>query len=159
MKLKKIIRPFHVIPLLLVVMLASCSGGVLFDQTAQVNGRWYKDNPRVFEVTVPDSLAVYNFYLNVRHRTDYRYSNLYLFLQTRFPNGHVTRDTLQLILANNAGKWLGKGWGSLKEDQILLKHDLRFPLPGKYEFTIWQGMRADTLKGIQDIGIRIVHAK
>lgn len=157
--LKKILKPFHIIPLLMVLLLASCSGGVLFDQSAPIKGHWYKDNPRQFEVAVPDSLAVYNFYLNVRHSTDYRFSNLYLFLQTRFPNGHITRDTIQLILANNEGKWLGKGWGSVKEDDILLKHNLKFPLKGKYDFTIWQAMRADTLKGIQDIGLRIVKAK
>lgn len=158
MKLKKIIKPSYVIPLLLMMLMASCTEGVLFDQTAQIGGHWYKDNPRVFEVTVPDTLTGYNFYLNVRNSTDYQYSNLYLFLQTRFPNGHITRDTLQLILANNAGKWLGKGWGSVKENQILLKRNLRFPLTGKYKFKIWQGMRADTLKGIADIGLRIVRA-
>lgn len=159
LNLSKLFKPSHVIPLLMVLLLASCSGGVLFDQTAHIKGHWYKDNPREFEVMVPDSLAVYNFYLNVRHSTNYRYSNLYLFLQTRFPNGHLTRDTIQLILANNEGKWLGKGWGSVKEDKILLKHNLRFPLKGKYDFTIWQAMRADTLRGIQDIGLRIVQAK
>ncbi len=158
MKLKKIVKSIYLIPVLLAMLLVSCSEGVLFDQTAQVNGHWYKDNPREFNVTVSDSLATYNFYLNVRHSTDYRYSNLYLFLQTRFPNGHLTRDTLQLILADNTGKWLGKGWGSVKEDQILLKHNLRFPLTGNYRFTLWQAMRADTLKGIRDVGLRIVRS-
>lgn len=155
MKLKKIFKPFNLVPVLLAMLLVSCSGGVIFDNSANVNGHWYKDNPKEFEVMVPDSLATYNFYLNIRHTTEYRYSNLYLFLQTRFPNGHFTRDTLQLILANNEGRWLGKGWGSVKEDQIILRHNLRFPLKGGYKFTIWQAMRADTLKGIQDIGLRI----
>lgn len=158
MKLNNIVKPFNLILVLLVMLLVSCSSGVLFDQTANVAGRWYKDNPKDFDVPVPDSLATYDFYLNVRHNTDYRYSNLYLFLQTRFPNGHLTRDTLQLILADNAGKWLGKGWGSVKEDQILLKRNLRFPMKGNYEFTIWQAMRADTLKGIRNIGLRIVRS-
>lgn len=158
MKVKRIIKPLNLIPVLMVMLLVSCSGGVLFDQTANVDGHWYKDNPKDFEVTVPDSLTTYNFYLNVRHTTAYRYSNLYLFLQTRLPNGHITRDTLQLILANNAGKWLGKGWGSVKEDQILLKRNLRFPMKGNYEFTIWQAMRADTLKGVRNIGLRIVRS-
>jgi len=155
MKVKKTINPFYLIPVLLAILLVSCSHGVLLDQTTNVNGHWFKDNPKEFDVTISDSLTTYNFYLNVRHTTDYRYSNLYLFLQTRFPNGNLTRDTLQLILANNEGKWLGKGWGSVKEDQILLKHNLRFPFKGNYKFTIWQAMRADTLKGIRDIGLRI----
>jgi gliding motility-associated lipoprotein GldH len=83
---------------------------------------------------------------------------LYLFLQTRFPNGNVSRDTLEIVLANAEGKWLGKGWGDIREDHVLLRKQLRFPLGGTYAFSVWQAMRQDTLKGIQDIGIQIVPA-
>lgn len=159
MKSKKIFKLCYLVPFLLVFLLDSCTNGVLFDQTRNVDNHWYKDNPVVFKVNVPDSLNNYDFYVNIRHHTTYRYSNLYLFLQTRFPNGHITRDTIQIILANKEGEWLGKGWGSIKEDQILLKQNLRFPLKGNYEFSIWQAMRADTLKGIKDIGLRIVRAE
>lgn len=143
----------------LVFLLSSCGRGVLFDQTVNVHKAWYMNNPVVFNVTVNDTLQGYDFYLNLRHNNNYRYSNLYIFLQTEFPNHHVTRDTLQFILADPSGKWLGKGWGKIKEDHILLKQNLRFPLKGQYHFTLWQGMRNDTLKGIEDVGLQIVSAQ
>ena len=67
----------------------------------------------------------------------------------------MSRDTIELILADVEGKWLGKGWGAVKENSILLSGDMRFPLKGQYEFKIQQAMRVDTLDGISDIGIRM----
>jgi len=76
-------------------------------------------------------------------------------MNTKFPNDNMSRDTLEFILADIEGKWLGKGWGSVKENSILISSDMRFPLAGTYEFKIQQAMRQDTLKGIKNIGIRI----
>lgn len=148
------------IPLLgMIVLLSSCGRGVLFDDSMSLHNAWYMNDPVVFDVSVNDTVQGYNFYLNLRHNNNYRYSNLYIFLQTEFPNHHVTRDTLQFILADPSGKWLGKGWGKIKEDHILLKQNLRFPLKGRYRFSLWQGMRNDTLKGIEDVGLQIERAQ
>ncbi len=142
--------------IVLVLLLGACRSNVLYDQSMPIDGRWWKNKAEQFEATVQDSLQLYDFYLNVRHNTSYRYSNLYLFLQTRFPNGNISRDTIEIVLANAEGKWLGKGWGDVREDHVLLRKQLRFPLKGTYVFSIWQAMRQDTLYGIQDVGIQIV---
>ena len=68
---------------------------------------------------------------------------------------HVTRDTIEFILADQTGRWLGKGWGNLKENDILLKSNLTFPLSGDYSFLVQHAMRKDTLHGISNIGLRI----
>jgi len=145
------------IPLLLVAMLflAACNRTTLFTQAVNFHDLWPKDKAAKFVVPVKDTLSPFNFYINIRHTGKYRYSNLYLFMQTRFPNGTYTRDTLEIMLANVQGKWLGKGWGEIKEDRILLKSKLRFPMSGDYEFLIWQAMRVDTLKAIRSVGIDI----
>ncbi len=142
-----------------IVLFSSCGSRALLDSTVKLNNYWYKLDAAGFNTEVTDTVSNYNFYLNVRHSTHYRFSNLYLFLETRFPNGNSTRDTLELVLANAEGKWLGKGWGDLREDHILLKKNLRFPLKGPYRFMIWQAMRRDTLKGIYDVGIQIIRVK
>jgi gliding motility-associated lipoprotein GldH len=77
-------------------------------------------------------------------------------MDTKFPNNNMSRDTLEFILADFEGKWLGKGWGSVKENTVLISADMRFPLSGIYEFKIQQAMRQDTLKGIKNMGIRII---
>ena len=147
------------IPLFLFVFLitfSSCNFSSIYDENVTLkDAKWNKDAVVSFDVLISDSLANYDFYLNLRNTTDYRYSNLYLFLMTRFPNGNISRDTIEIVLADNTGRWLGKGWSNLKENNVLLKKGLRFPLNGKYVFFMQQAMRVDTLEGIHDIGLQI----
>lgn len=152
------IKPFAVLVAFTVVF-ASCNTNTVFTQSITLpTGGWYKNNEVVFNVKIKDTLINYSFNLNIRNTNKYRFNNLYLFLTTKFPNGNVSRDTIECILANKEGKWLGKGWGSVKENDILLKSDLRFPLSGNYKFLIQQAMRVDTLKGIENIGLSIIAA-
>jgi gliding motility-associated lipoprotein GldH len=138
---------------------SSCNHTSVYNENVVIkDAKWNKDEAIRFEVLINDSLANYNFYLNFRNTTDYRYSNLYLFLMTRFPNGNITRDTIECVLADTEGRWLGKGWTNLKENNILLKKHLQFPLNGKYVFFIQQAMRVDILEGIHDVGLQISKA-
>ncbi len=134
----------------------SCGNQSLYDEHFEINrGLWPKDQSVYFKIDVPDTATPYDFYLTLRHNTNYRYSNIYFFLNTTFPNGNTTRDTLECILANDEGKWLGKGWGNIKEDDILLNKNMKFPVAGTYEFSFLQAMREDTLKDIISIGLKI----
>ena len=142
-------------PLFVALLLISCKRADLFTQAVEIHGVWPKNSAVKFTVPVTDTLSPYNFYLNIRHTGKYRYSNLYLFMQTRFPNGTYTKDTLEIMLATVQGKWIGKGWGEIKEDHVLLKSKLKFPHPGNYEFLIWQAMRVDTLRAIKSVGLNI----
>lgn len=142
--------------LVIVSLLFSCQGNTVYDEVVSVNnGNWDKNEAAHFEVEVKDTAAYYNFYLSVYNTTNYRYSNLYVFLTTEFPNGNKSRDTIECTLADPSGKWLGKGWGNVKESGILLKSGLQFPMSGKYQFFIQQAMRQDTLKDIKRVGIRL----
>ncbi len=140
---------------LLLLFLAGCGHHTLFTGMVDLQDAWAKEDAARFEVTVPDTTTRYDFYIDVRHTGKYRYSNLYLFMQTRFPEGTYTRDTLEITLATPEGKWLGKGWGEIKEDHVLVRAGFRFPVKGKYVFLLWQGMRTDTLKALRSVGIDI----
>ena len=136
-------------------LLAGCHSDVLYSGMVKTGNAWPRQDAARFVVPVNDTTALYNFYVDIRHTGKYRYSNLYLFMQTHFPNGTYTRDTLEITLATPEGKWLGKGWGEIKEDHVLLRSRFRFPVKGNYEFMIWQGMRTDTLRAVQSVGIDI----
>lgn len=138
------------------VLQFSCGKTALFDDNLAIrNEIWTPDNNALFRVEVKDTTKTYKFFVNVRHTVEYRFSNLYVFLNTKFPNGNISRDTIECVLAAPDGKWLGKGFGELRQNQILLNAALRFPLKGEYVFEIEQGMRVKELAGITDIGIRI----
>lgn len=137
-------------------VMSSCSSRMMYDESVVIpEAKWDNKNVPYFDVKVEDTISVYSFALNVRHMEKYRYSNLYIFLHTTFPNGNVTHDTIECTLAYPDGSWVGKGSGSMRSDKILLNPNLRFPLGGVYHFEIEQAMRDEILKGIVDVGISI----
>ena len=142
--------------IIIVMSFMSCQFNTIYDEVVFINeDGWEKDKAAHFEVTIIDTTALYDFFLILHNNTDYRYSNLFIFMSTTFPNKNLTRDTIEFVLANASGKWLGKGWGNVKETDILLKSNLRFPLSGDYKFFIQHAMRNDTLEGIRSVGLRI----
>jgi len=150
----------NILLVLATIFTFSCSTGVVYDENRKVgeNG-WYKNDAARFDVEIDDSLATYDYYINIRHTVDYRYSNLYVFMNTTYPNGNIGRDTVEFVLADKSGKWYGKGWGDVKDISVPIVKEMKFPLKGAYTFQIQQAMRIDTLKEINDIGIRIEHSK
>jgi gliding motility-associated lipoprotein GldH len=146
----------HIALLASLFLFASCNMNIVYDEQVPVeDGKWPFDQSARFDVDISDTLNGFDFYLLLRNDDRYRYSNLFIFMTTRFPNGNLTRDTLEFVLADAEGRWLGKGWGSIRENDILLRENLNFPLAGKYEFILQQAMREDTLVGITDVGLRI----
>ena len=136
------------------ILLASCGNDKLYNESIVIpEARWDNDMMPFFDVTVNDTLTDYAFYLNIRHLESYRYSNLFVFMHTTFPNGNQTHDTIECTLAMPDGRWMGKGSGTMRSAKILLNPALRFPLKGDYHFEIEQAMRERVLNGIADIGL------
>ena len=142
--------------LLIVTILSSCvNKNVIFDESVVIsNAAWNNQDFPYFDVNVEDTTSAYNFYLNIRHLENYRYSNFYMFLHTTFPDGNQTHDTIELVLSYPDGRWIGKGSGSMRDNNILLNSNLCFPLKGNYHFEIEQAMRDTQLDGVTDVGIR-----
>ncbi len=141
------------------LLLASCDRNRVYEKNIHIPGAaWSMDFVPAFTFRIKDSTVFYNFYINLRNNTDYPYSNLFLFVNSYLPDGSSARDTIEMMLANRDGRWLGKGIGKIKESRYLLKQDLLFPLRGEYRIEIEQAMRNDTLTGIEDVGIRIEKA-
>jgi len=125
-----------------------------------LNGKWNKKTEQKFDFEISDAGHPKNIIFVVRNNNDYPYSNLRLivnFLNTK--SGKKTVDTLNYVMAEPNGKWLGKGFGETKEILFLYKPDYKFPENGKYSIGIIQAMRNDNLPGIEDIGIKIETAK
>jgi gliding motility-associated lipoprotein GldH len=137
--------------------LSACNSGVIFDNNKSISGDvWKSDQIIRFDVPVEDTVHIFKFYLNLRNTTSYRYANIFLFIDSTFPDGKQARDTVECILADPSGKWLGKGISNIRDNQVLLRRGLRFPQKGNYIFEFQQAMREHELKGIMDIGLRIV---
>lgn len=140
----------------LFLLLAGCYNSSIYDQYRSLpKEKWHMDSLKNFKFQIEDSLAIYTMYLNIRNTGEYSFSNLILFVDTDLPGNQHIRDTINCILADDKGEWLGSGFGSIWTSKIPYKTKVRFPRSGEYNLTIQHGMRKETLKGITDIGVRI----
>jgi gliding motility-associated lipoprotein GldH len=97
----------------------------------------------------------YNMFLNLRHTSNYKYSNIFLLIHIIDPNGKITTERKEFKLALPDGEWLGSGSGNLYSYQILFKENFKFPLKGKYVIELEQNMRDNPLDYITDAGVRV----
>ena len=105
----KFIKPIRNSFLLAVLLLASCDGTVYYSEYADINeGGWKVSDSACFDVHVDDTTHFFDLLVEVRNNVEYPYSNLFLFVNTTFPDGSVSCDTMELPLADPSGVWLGK---------------------------------------------------
>lgn len=145
--------------LLIIFLFASCDSGRIYEKNIRIpDGIWLKDQPVHFDFLVEDTLSSYNLYVNVRNTSLYPFSNLYLFITTTAPSGHFRKDTVEIILADEKGKWLGSGLGDIWDLQQIFKQNVRFAQRGRYHFEYEQAMRPERLPFILDVGLRVEEA-
>ncbi len=125
-------------------------------------GAWNKDNSIEFSFSEMDTVQRHNMFINVRNDATFAYSNLFLIAELEFPTGETVKDTLQYEMALPDGTWLGKGYGSIKENKLWYKENIVFPTSGVYNLRISQAMRKNgsvngvvNLEGITDVGFEI----
>lgn len=147
---------FLIIFLASLVVFFACDNNRIFEKNRAIPEKgWNKDSVVSFEIQITDTLQKHNLYINVRNDIKYKYSNLWLFVDINHPQNNTVTDTFEITLAESSGKWLGEGFGGIKNQQIIYRKNLNFPVSGEYKINIMQGMREDVLAGITDIGIRL----
>ena len=152
--------PFSITICLLVIGFSSCDTAVVIDEHVKLDdNRWELNNVVKIEAAITDTVQPQNIYINVRNAGSYGFSNLYVFLNTYTPNGQMARDTVELILADERGEWLGDGMGDIWDNRILFKKNFVFSQAGTYRFELEQAMRMNPLPGIMDVGICIEAAE
>jgi gliding motility-associated lipoprotein GldH len=145
------------IPILIsFVLTSSCNNNVVFTYSIPMPGKkWELMNVPDFRVTINDTLGRNNVFFTIRTGSSYPFRNIYLFVKTTSPDGKFITDTLQYYLADEKGKWYGKGFGDIHELNLPYKSNVYFPVKGIYEFNIRHGMRIEDLNGVYDFGLRI----
>ncbi len=142
--------------LVLGFVVMSCSHNALFDQYVTIpDDGWNVDSMAVFNVTIDDASAAYDLTLNIRNRSTFKNSNLWLFVDVISPSGKLMQQKVNCILADDSGKWLGSGWGDLFSVEIPYQKNVRFAETGQYTIRIVQGMYDENLSGIHNVGVRV----
>jgi gliding motility-associated lipoprotein GldH len=139
-----------------IIFLNSCGDLPISSSSIEIdhNG-WNSIDNASFDWDVIDLDLKYDAFIDIRHNSDYPYSNLYLFLDFTFPNGNQRRDTVACVLADERGRWFGSGIGDIIDHRVSFQENFEFPINGKYRLKVAHGMRQDPLVGITDIGFRL----
>ena len=141
-------------------MLVSCKQSAVFRENSIIKGSvWQVKDTVKFDVTLQDSLTYFDFNIGIRNTTGYNYSNLFMFVTTRYPDGNYSIDTVECWLATPDGKWLGKGMGKIKDSEFLFRRNVKMPMKGKYGFYLTQAMREQKLEGIASVSLSITQTK
>lgn len=142
------------------LILSSCNSNVVYSEYKKFpDSEWASKDKAVFDLEIKDTQTLNNIYLMVRHTDVYQYSNVIVFVTTKYPDGKVLTDTMDVVLSNQKGEWLGSGAGDIFDFKVPVKKNVRFPLAGKYQFSFEQAMRVDPLPMIMDFGLEIEKSK
>ena len=146
-----------IILLFLLILVSACKkrDSMYFQFKGIGEAKWGQNTSYDFAVDIIDTLSRYDVFLEIRNNESYSFRNLWLFVNLKTPEGQIRRDTVNCELADLYGKWHGQG-GSLHTLSLPFEQNVQFQIPGTYLYSIRQGMREDELKGISDIGLRVV---
>ncbi len=143
------------LPVMLLALCTSCDPGMVYDQFKTTdNGTWTWNDVGVFEFEMNDTVSLHDVYLQVRHTVEYPMSNLYMFVLVKGPSGQFFRDTVNMVLAEPDGSWIGEGTGKLRELRLLYRKQTKFSESGIYSISMEQAMRKSGLP-VTDVGVRI----
>ena len=110
------------------------------------NKQWNTDSIVRFEMENMDASLTYDLYAMIRHTTNYRFQNLFLFTEVQ-----GKKDTLEIILSEKNGKWKGRGFGDVKELKIKIANKIRFSQELMDDISFEQAMRHNDLEKINDL--------
>ena len=146
---------------LIIFFMISCDANRLYEKNISIkNSVWEISEKPSFRYNNTDTISKLKLKINVRHSSSYPFSNLWLFINTINPNGELSTDTFECILAERDGKWIGQGLGDIWDVQCDFKNYC-LDKKGDYVFEIEQAMRygdltkIEKLNGIMEIGLRI----
>ena len=151
-RLRSVVRAL--LPAALALLLVACTDTARYDHYQPVEKPWVKDRVYYFTYDIDDNTVPYDLTLEIRNNNLYPYQNLWLLLSEEPPVGPMTRDTVECTLADNYGVWLGSGI-SVYHLSVPLRTRHRFAHKGQYTIGVRQGMRDESLSGIEAIGLRI----
>lgn len=136
----------------------SCDRNAVYSEVRDVDeDGWNKDSVVEFTYNAEDIDAddYFTVSLLVRHSGTYPNQNLWLFVDKIMPDSTCVKDTTELFLADDFGRWRGSGIGSLYTMESVLTDSVKFDKAGKYIYRVRHGMRYDELNGICNIGVLI----
>jgi gliding motility-associated lipoprotein GldH len=145
--------------LILACLLLACESNRVYEQNNTLDSRyWRVDDPQIFTFEIKDNAAPYNIYYNIRNSLDYPVARLFVEYTLADSGGVELKKNLtaEYLFDQKTGKPFGEsGIGDVFDHQFKIIDKHQFPYAGKYQLTLKQFNRVDTLMGILAVGVRV----
>lgn len=135
----------------------ACTEKPFFYQESKINeSSWKYNDTAEFQFEIIDTTASYDLELELQHLDNFSFQNIYVAIETEFPDKEKTSDNLSLQLMSSMGSWIGNCSSNKCTINFVLQQQTRFKNAGSYKISIAQDGRNPILEGIQSIGFRIL---
>ena len=147
-------------PLLVTILFVlSCDSSRIYDQNFDFEDRyWLAGEKPEFEFQIDEPNTGYDLFASIRNETTYPNANLYFTYVLMDSTGKVLEEKLvsEFLFDRKSGKPFGNSvLGDIYDHRFPLLENYRFQQPGNYEVQFEQSMRADTLRGVLAVGLRV----
>lgn len=136
----------------------SCNQGEAYYEFRPIpQNEWSKNHEVGFML---DSVPInpqqsYAISIELSHNISYTYKNLFLYINQTLQDSVSVRDTLECMLVDDYGKWLGSGNGATRQLSVMYKTNQKIDTSLHNEIIIRHAMRDIHLKGIEKIGLKV----
>ena len=140
---------------LLFIAIVSCSNNTVYEKTFPINKKgWNYHNKLLFPLEIKNNKQAYDLIINLKHEKNYKYNNIFFFVDIIGPTQSF-RDTIECIMANWKGKWLGDAEGNEIVHHFRYRSNIVFPETGAYTIKLEQAMRDTSLQAITEVGLQL----
>jgi gliding motility-associated lipoprotein GldH len=140
-----------------VSVFTSCHSTIIQSQDVPYS-EWQQDSVLTFSADIQDTINAYDILFLLRTNNRYPYQNLWLFVAEYQDSMLVVNDTIECTLADERGRWLGRGTSHF-ELPLLYETQRHFRHSGNYTFVLTQGMREESLLGVENITLKLVKSE
>jgi len=127
--------------------------------TIHPDHQWNSAKPEKYLFNVTDTNQLYKIAFVIRHHNAYHYKNIWLDLIIKSPTNAITKQVLNLNLADDAKGWLGTGMDDIYDQRIPMTASPIRLNKGINEISVQHTMREDPLDNILSTGIRVEKVK
>ena len=149
---------FNLVGIILFVLFTSCNPNEVYYKFEPIpQAKWNKRDEVCFDMdSVPVSLnSRYSVSIEIAHNLNYPYKNLWLSINYLHQDSVLWQDSLECILFDDSGKWLGSGNGPTRQLSVLFKTNFAIDSAKHNRICIRHAMQDIQLNGIEKIGVKV----
>jgi gliding motility-associated lipoprotein GldH len=146
---------------MLAFILSACGDTIFFRQDKILANGWPSNDKINFNIG-DTIISKSNVYIHLRNNYEYPFSNVFLIINLRKNQKLLESDTVEYIMADPSGKWLGSGFGEVIDNRLWWKENWLPEEADSLLVEIYQANRIngrekaeENLAGVLSVGLSI----